>query len=161
MDNEFHMLMMGELTIFIGIQEVKQMKQGIFIHQVKYATDLVKKFYMTEAKPVSTPMSMTTVLDPDENGEPVDQRGYRSMIGSLLYLTATRPSIWYSASSSLDIIRFSNADFASCGIDQKNTSNKCHFLGSSLICWYSHKQITVAQSTIEAEYVATTPKFFG
>jgi hypothetical protein len=65
------------------------MKQGTFVHQVKYMKDLMKKFNMAELKPVSTLMSTTTVLDPDENGEAVDQREYISMIGSLLYLTAT------------------------------------------------------------------------
>jgi hypothetical protein len=152
------MSMMGELTFFLGIQ-VKQTKEGIFIHQAKYMKDLMKKFNMAELKPVSTPMSTTTVLDPDENGEAVDQREYRSMIGSLLYLMATRSNIqftvclcarfqaspgssyrmavqrifrylkhtpefeiWYSASSSLDLVGFSDADFVGCGIDQKSTA---------------------------------------
>jgi hypothetical protein len=53
------------------------------------------------------------------------------------------------------------ADFTRCGIDQKTTSGTCHFLGSSLVCWSSHKQTIVAQFTIEAEYVAAAPKFFG
>jgi hypothetical protein len=87
-ENEFQMSMMGELTFFLGIQ-VKQMKEGIFIHQAKYTKDLMKKFNMAELKPMSTPMSMTAALDPDENGEAIDQRQYRSMIGSLLYLTVT------------------------------------------------------------------------
>jgi hypothetical protein len=68
--------------------------------------------------------------------------------------------IWYSASS-LDLVSFSNADFAGCEIDQKSTSGTCHFLGSSLVCWSSRKQSSVAQSTTEAEYVATTHRFFG
>jgi hypothetical protein len=55
--------------------------------------DLIKKFAMADAKPVSTPMSRAVALDPDEDGEAVDQREYRSMVGSLLYLTMTRPSI--------------------------------------------------------------------
>jgi hypothetical protein len=55
--------------------------------------DLMKKFNMAELKPVSTPMSMVMVLDPDKNGKAVDQREYRSMISSLLYLTVTRPNI--------------------------------------------------------------------
>jgi hypothetical protein len=55
----------------------------------------MKKFNMDELKPVSTSMSMTTSLDPDENGEAIDQREYRSMIGSLLYLTVTRPNIQF------------------------------------------------------------------
>jgi hypothetical protein len=56
----------------------------------------MKKFNITELKPVSTLMSMATMLDPDENGEVVDQREYRSMIGSLLYLTATQPDIQFT-----------------------------------------------------------------
>jgi hypothetical protein len=86
MENEFQMSMMGELTFFLGIQ-VKQMKQGTFVDQAKYTKDLIKKFSMANAKPVSTPMSTTTALDPDEDGEVVNQREYRSMIGSLLYRT--------------------------------------------------------------------------
>jgi hypothetical protein len=62
------MSMIGELNFFLGIQ-VKQMKQGTFVHQAKYMKDLMKKFNMAELKPVSTPMSTATLLDPDENGE--------------------------------------------------------------------------------------------
>jgi hypothetical protein len=94
MENEFQMSMMGELTFFLGIQ-VKQTKEGIFIHQTMYMKDLMKKFNMAELKPVSTPMSTVAVLDPDENGEAIDQREYRSMIDSLLYLTVTRPDIQF------------------------------------------------------------------
>jgi hypothetical protein len=94
MENEFQMSMMGEITFFLGIQ-VKQMKQGIFIHQAKYTKDLMKKFNMDDLKPVSTLMSTATSLDPDENSEAVDQREYRSMIDSLLYLTMTRPNIQF------------------------------------------------------------------
>jgi hypothetical protein len=61
------MSMMGELTFLLGIQ-VKQTKEGIFIHQVKYTKDLMKKFNMDELKPVSTPMSTVAAPDPDENG---------------------------------------------------------------------------------------------
>jgi hypothetical protein len=131
----------------------------------------MKKFGMAELKLVSTPMSSTTSLGPDEDGEAVDQREYMSMIGSLMYLTATRSDIqftvglcvrfqastrsshrmtvqrvfrylkhtpefgiWYSASSSLDLVGFSDADFVGCGIDRKSTSRTCHFLGCFLIC---------------------------
>jgi hypothetical protein len=95
MENEFQMSMMGELTFFLGIQ-VKQTKEDIFIHQAKYTKDLMKKFNIAELKPVSTPMSMVAVLDLDENDEAVDQREYRSMIDSLLYLTATRLDIQFT-----------------------------------------------------------------
>jgi hypothetical protein len=197
MESEFQISMMGELTFFLGIQ-VKQTKQGTFVRQAKYMKDLIKKFNMAELKPVSTPMSSTASLGPDEDSEVVDQREYMSMIGSLLYLTATRPDIqfavglrvrfqasprsshrtvvqrifrylkhtpefgiWYSASSSLDLVSFSDANFAGRGIDRKSTSNTCHFLGSSLIYWSSQKQSSVAQSITEAEYVAAAHRFFG
>jgi hypothetical protein len=68
MDLKFQMSMMGQLTFFLGIQ-VKQTKQGIFVHQAKYTNDLIKKFNMSELKPVSTLMSTLTSLDQDENGE--------------------------------------------------------------------------------------------
>jgi hypothetical protein len=89
------MFLMGELTFFLGIQ-VKQMKQGTFMHQAKYTMDLMKKFNMAELKPVSPPMSSATSLGPDEDGEVMDQREYKSTIGSLLYLTATRPDIQFT-----------------------------------------------------------------
>jgi hypothetical protein len=88
MANEFQISMMGELTFFLDIQ-VKQTKECIFIYQAKYTKDLMKKFNMAELKPVSTPMSTATALDPYENGEIVGQREYMSMMGSLLYITAT------------------------------------------------------------------------
>jgi uncharacterized membrane protein YciS (DUF1049 family) len=81
MEKEFQMSMMKELIFFLGIQ-VKQTKQGIFVHQAKYTKDIMKKFNMAELKPMSTPMSTITMLYPDENDEVVDQREYRSMIGS-------------------------------------------------------------------------------
>jgi hypothetical protein len=183
------MSMMGELTFFLGIQ-VKQMKQGTFVHQAKYMKDLMNMFNMAELKSMSTQMSMATVLDPGENGKAIYQREYKSTIGSLLYLMVTRPDIqyavslcacfqaspcsshriavqqifryikytlefgiWYSASSSLDLVGFSDADFTGCRIDRKSTYGTCHFLGSSLICWSTHKQSSVAQSTIDSEYV--------
>jgi hypothetical protein len=95
MENEFQMSMIGELTFFLGIQ-IKQTKEGAFVHQAKYTKYLIKKFAMTDAKLVSTLMSTTTALDPSEDGEAVDQREYRSMIGSLLYLTVTRSDIQFA-----------------------------------------------------------------
>ena len=95
MSREFEMSMMGELQFFLGLQ-IKQCKDGTFVHQAKYTRDMVKKFGMNDSKPLTTPMSTTTALDADEDGEPVDQKEYRSMIGSLLYLMATRPDIQFS-----------------------------------------------------------------
>jgi hypothetical protein len=71
MKSEFQMSMMGELTFFLGIQ-VQQIKQDNFVHQVKYMKDLMKKFNMTKLKLVSTSMSFTASLGPDEDGKAVD-----------------------------------------------------------------------------------------
>jgi hypothetical protein len=70
MKNKFQMSKMEKLTVFLGIQ-VKQTKQGTFVHQAKYMKDLIKKFNMADLKPVSTPMSTTMSLGPDEDGEVV------------------------------------------------------------------------------------------
>jgi hypothetical protein len=70
------------------------MKQGTFI-QAKYMNDLMKKFNMAELKPVATPMSTAKMVDLDKNGDTIDQREYKSMIDSLLYLTATWPDIQF------------------------------------------------------------------
>jgi hypothetical protein len=94
MENEFQMSMLGELTFFLGIH-VKQTEEGTFVHQAKYTKDWIKKFAMADAKQVSTPMSTTIALDPDEDGEVVNQSEYRSMIVSLLYLTVTWPDIQF------------------------------------------------------------------
>jgi hypothetical protein len=78
------------------------------------------------------------------------------------YLKHTPESvIWYSTSFSLDLVGFSDTDFAGCGIDRMSTSGTCHFLISSLICWSFQKQSSVAHSTTEVEYVAAACRFFG
>jgi hypothetical protein len=71
MSREFEMSMMGELNFFLGLQ-IKQTQDETFVHQGKYIKDVLKKFDMGEAKPLSTPMSTTMVLDADKDGEPVD-----------------------------------------------------------------------------------------
>jgi transposase InsO family protein len=95
MQSEFEMSMMGELHYFLGLQ-IHQSKEGIFINQSKYCKELLKKFGMQNAKEISTPMSTSCYLDKDEGGKSVDESKYRGMIGSLLYLTASRPDIMFS-----------------------------------------------------------------
>jgi hypothetical protein len=92
MRREFEMSMIDELQFFLGLQ-IKQSMEGTFLHQDKYTKDIVRKFKMEDSKAMATPMSTTIALDANEEGEHVDQKEYRSMIGSLLYLTATRPDI--------------------------------------------------------------------
>jgi hypothetical protein len=95
MMKRFEMSMMGELTFFLGFQ-IKQLKEGTFICQTKYTKDMLKKFDMENAKPIKTPKPTNGHLDLNEDGKAVDQKVYRSMIGSLLYLCASRPDIMLS-----------------------------------------------------------------
>ncbi|GJS79464.1 retrovirus-related pol polyprotein from transposon TNT 1-94 [Tanacetum coccineum] len=87
--------MMGELNFFLGLQ-IKQMEDGIFFNQSKYIKEMLKKFGLEDSKPMKTPMSSDTKLTKDEECESVDSTKYRGMIGSLLYLTASRPDIMFS-----------------------------------------------------------------
>jgi hypothetical protein len=89
------MSMIGELTFFLGFQ-VKQMKEGNFLSKEKYTKDLLKIFKMEKCKRIKTQLPTNGHLGLDEGGNPVDQTLYRSMIGSLLYLTASRPDIMFS-----------------------------------------------------------------
>jgi hypothetical protein len=95
MTKRFEMSMMGELTFFLGFQ-IKQLKEGTFICQTKYTKDMLKKFDMENAKPIKTPRPTNGHLDLNEDGKAVDQKVYRSIIGSLLYLCASRPDIMLS-----------------------------------------------------------------
>ena len=88
------MSMVGELSYFLGFQ-IKQFDEGIFLSQSKYAKELVKKFGLESGKPKRTHASVTVKLTKEDGAEPVDTKLYRSMIGSLLYLTASRPDISY------------------------------------------------------------------
>lgn len=94
MQEKFEMSMMGELTFFLGLQ-VKQLEKGIFINQSKYTRELIKKFGMENCS-AATPMSASIKLDKYEGGIPVDITMFRGLIGSLLYLTASRPDIMYA-----------------------------------------------------------------
>jgi hypothetical protein len=81
MSREFEMSMMGELQFFLGLQ-IKQSKEGTFVHQAKYTKDIAWKFKMEDSKVMATPKSTTTALDADEDGEHVDHKEYHSMISS-------------------------------------------------------------------------------
>ncbi|GJR55610.1 retrovirus-related pol polyprotein from transposon TNT 1-94 [Tanacetum coccineum] len=95
MYEKFQMSSIGELTFFLGLQ-MKQKNNGIFISPDKYAAEILKKFRFTEVKTASTPMETQNPLLKDEDGEEVDVHMYRSMIGSLMYLTSSRPDIMFA-----------------------------------------------------------------
>ncbi|GJT55875.1 putative ribonuclease H-like domain-containing protein [Tanacetum coccineum] len=192
MHKKFQMSSMGELTFFLGLQ-VKQKEDGIFISQYKYVTEILKKFGFTDVKTVSTPMETQKLLLKDEDGEEVDVHLYRLMIGSLMYLTSSRPYImfvvfafaryqvnpkvshlhavkrifrylkgqpklglWYPKDLPFDLVAYTDSDYVGASLDRKSTTGGCQFLGSRLISWQCKKQIVVANSTTEAEYVAAS-----
>ncbi|GJU76412.1 putative ribonuclease H-like domain-containing protein, partial [Tanacetum coccineum] len=95
MKSRFQMSSMEELTFFLGLQ-VKQKEYGIFISQDKYVVEILKKFDFTCVKTVSTPIETQKPLTKVEEADDVDIHLYRSMIGSLMYLTASRPDIMFA-----------------------------------------------------------------
>ncbi|GJV53692.1 putative ribonuclease H-like domain-containing protein [Tanacetum coccineum] len=172
MKSRFQMSSMGELTFFLGLQ-VKQKEDGIFISQDKYVAEILKKFDFVSVKTASTPIETQKPLVKDEEASDVDVHLYRSMIGSLMYLTASRPDImfavcacsrylkgkpklglWYPRVSSFDLEAYSDSDYARANLDRKSTTGGCQFLGRRLISWQCKKQTIVATSTTEVEYVA-------
>jgi len=95
MSSEFEMSMMAELNFFLGLQ-IKQTSNGTLIHQQKYVKELLKKFSMDSSKPIDNPISPSTKLVIDDGSPSVEEKFYRGMIGSLLYLTARRPDIVFN-----------------------------------------------------------------
>ena len=92
MQSEFEMSLLGELTYFLGLQ-ISQQEKGIFICQAKYIKEMLKKFKMEDCKPILTPMVTCCKLSIDNSSKDVDQKLYRSMIGSLLYVIASKPDV--------------------------------------------------------------------
>nr|GEW52830.1 hypothetical protein [Tanacetum cinerariifolium] len=95
MKDKFQMSSIGELTFFLGLQ-VQQKKDGKFISQDKYVVEILRKFRLTKGKSASTPIDTEKPLLKDPDGEDVDVHTYRSMIGSLMYLTSSRPDIMFT-----------------------------------------------------------------
>ncbi|GJX08117.1 putative ribonuclease H-like domain-containing protein [Tanacetum coccineum] len=149
---------MRELTFFLGLQ-VMQRDNGIFISQDKYVADILKKFNFSSVKTASTPIETNKALLKDEEAEDVDVHLYRSMIGSLMYLTNVMTDIMFAVcacarDSPFDFEAFSDSDYARASLDTKSIIGGCQFLGKRLISWQCKKQTVVANSTTEAEYVA-------
>nr|GEZ47280.1 hypothetical protein [Tanacetum cinerariifolium] len=143
MVKRFEMSMMGEMKFFLGLQ-VNQFSNGIFINQSKYILDILKRFGLENCDSVPTPMVEQAKLKLDLVGKPVDHTDYRSMIGSLMYVTSSRPDIMFATYH------------AGCHLDRKSTSGSVQFLGDKLVCWSSKKQNCVSISTAESEYVAVS-----
>ncbi|GJX55513.1 retrovirus-related pol polyprotein from transposon TNT 1-94 [Tanacetum coccineum] len=95
MCSKFKMSMMGKISFFLGLQ-ISQSPRGIFINQSKYALESLKKYGFDSCDPVDTPMVEKSKLDEDKEGKAVDPSHYRGMIGTLLYLTASRPDLQFA-----------------------------------------------------------------
>ncbi|GJY72956.1 uncharacterized mitochondrial protein-like protein [Tanacetum coccineum] len=140
---KFQMSFMGELTFFLGSQ-VKQKEDGIFISQDKYVNEILNKLGFSDVKTARTPMETQKPLLQDADGEDVDEHLYRSMIGSLMYLTSSRPDImfvvcqpklglWYPKDIPFDLVAYTDSDYARASLDRKSTTRGCQFQGCRLI----------------------------
>nr|GEW75426.1 uncharacterized mitochondrial protein AtMg00810-like [Tanacetum cinerariifolium] len=170
MHEKFKISSMGELTFFLGLQ-VKQKKDGIFISQDKYVDEIPKKYGFLEVKNESTLMETQKPLLNDEDEEEEDVHMYRSMIGSLMYLTSSRPDIMFvvcacgryqgnpkvshlyavkrifrylkhhpklglwNPKDSIDLVAYTDSDYAGASLDKKSTTGGCQYLGCRLIVW--------------------------
>nr|GEV66252.1 uncharacterized mitochondrial protein AtMg00810-like [Tanacetum cinerariifolium] len=163
MKNRFQMSSMGEITFFLGLQ-VKQKEDGIFISPNKYVAKILKKFDFLSVKTASTPIETQKPLVKDEEAANVDVHLYRSMIGSLMYLTDSRLDIMFAVcacsrfqvtpkTSHLQAVKRIFSDYAGTNLDRKFTTGGCQFLASRLISWQCKKQ-TIVATTTEVEYVA-------
>nr|GEV40775.1 hypothetical protein [Tanacetum cinerariifolium] len=131
--------------------------RGIFINQSKYASKIVKKYGLTSIDYVDTPMIENKKLDEDLQGKPIDATLYRRMIGSLMYLTASRPDLIYDTDMSL--AAYADADHAGCQDTRRSTSGSAQFLGDKLVSWSSKKQKSTAISSTKAEYISLSGCF--
>nr|GFA73564.1 retrovirus-related Pol polyprotein from transposon TNT 1-94 [Tanacetum cinerariifolium] len=167
MCSKFKMSMMGKISFFLGLQ-ISQSPRGIFINQSKYALESLKKYGFESCDPVDTPMVEKSKLDEDREWKAVDPLYYRGMIGTLLYLTASRPDLQFAIcmcaryqarptekhDSSVALTAFADADHAGCQDTRRSTSGSVQFLGERLISWSSKRQKSAAISSMKAEYIA-------
>eukprot|EP00253_Pinus_taeda_P003789 PITA_03789 len=158
MKEEFEMTDMGLLRYFLGI-EVEQNGNEIFISQAKYADEVLERFNMQESKAAITPTVMGLKLSKEDNNKDFDPSLYKSIVGNVMYLTATRPDIMHVViliSRFMERPKEAHCDWAGSVNDQKSTSGYVFHMGSGAISWASKKQPIVALFTAEAEYVAAT-----
>nr|GEZ51047.1 copia protein [Tanacetum cinerariifolium] len=156
MSSKFQMSMMGQMSFFLGLQ-VFQSPGGIFINQSKFALAILKKFGMDSCDSVDTPMVDRLKLDEDLSGIPVDHTRFRSMVGFLMYLIASRPDlvfvgIWYPKDTAMALTAY--ADHAGCQDTRRSTSGSAQFLDDKLVSWSSKKQQSTAISTTEVAYIS-------
>ncbi|GKB07177.1 putative ribonuclease H-like domain-containing protein [Tanacetum coccineum] len=158
MKGEFEMSAMGEMNFFLGLQ-VKQLPDGIFISQDKYVKDMLTKFDMESVRTATTPYEAAKTKLKDETDPPVNVHLYRSMIGSLMYLTASRPDINICQSvlcsrPSVTPLTFSSECSQEDFKDRKSLTGGCKILGRRLIFMAEQEQTNCGYFSTEAGVVA-------
>ncbi|GJX02076.1 hypothetical protein Tco_0185989 [Tanacetum coccineum] len=190
MKDKFQMSSMGDPHLLFCDVHVQAQESIFNISQDKYVHEILKKFNYSDVKSVSIPTDLEKPLVQDGDAADVDEHLYRSMIGFLMYLIASRPDImfavcacarfevslktshllavkrifrylkgkpslglWYSKDSPLELVAYTDTDYAGATQDRKSTTRGCQFLGNRLISWQCKKQTVVATSTTEAKYV--------
>ena len=186
----FHMKDLGQLTYFLGL-EVHYRSHGLFVNQHKYIQDLITLASLEDTSSINNPMEVNVKYMKDE-GDLLDEPTlYRHLVGSLIYLTTTRPDISYTGhqvsqfmsspqhlhlaavhriiryfrgsptrglffptDTFLQLVAYSDADWAGCPDTRRSITGWCMFLGDALISWRCKKQDRVSKSSIEAEYCA-------
>ncbi|GKB62329.1 putative ribonuclease H-like domain-containing protein, partial [Tanacetum coccineum] len=154
MKDKFQMRSMGELTFFLGLQ-VQHNKKGIFISQDKYVHEILRKFNYSDVKSASTPTDLEKPLVQDGDVADVDETLQHPGQISCLQCVHVQ-GLWYSKDSPLELVAYTDSDYAGATQDRKSTTGGCQFLGNRLISWQCKKQTIVATSTTKAEYVTAT-----
>ncbi|KAK3038945.1 hypothetical protein RJ639_027430 [Escallonia herrerae] len=149
LNHHFEMKDLGTLSYFLGL-EVSTASNGYYLSQAKYASNLLSHAGLTDSKTASTPLETNVRFTPLDGTPLRDPTLYRTLVGSLVYLTITCPNIAYVVHL---LYAYSDAAWAGDLID-RHSNGFCFFLSTSLISWRSKKQTLTARSSTEAEYHA-------
>ncbi|GJW07775.1 retrovirus-related pol polyprotein from transposon TNT 1-94 [Tanacetum coccineum] len=155
---KFKMSMVGKISFFLGLQ-ISQSPRGIFINQSKYALESLKKYSFDSCDPVDTPMVEKSKLDEDKEGKSVDPSHYHGMIGTLFYLTASRPDLqfglWYPKDSSIALTSFADSDHAGYQDIRHSTSGSMQFMSKHIDIVFHFIKEHVENGVIELYFVNT------
>ncbi|XP_047260624.1 uncharacterized mitochondrial protein AtMg00810-like [Capsicum annuum] len=157
--DSFHIKGLGTLTYFLGL-EVHCDSFGVFLNQHKYTQDLISLAGLEDSSSVDTPLELNVKYHREEGDLLPDPTIFRQLVGSLNYLTITRPDISFAvqqvSSCKLPVIFiwWLDSDWAGCSDTRRSVTGWCLFLGESEISWKSKKQDRVSKSSTEAEYRA-------
>ncbi|GJZ40657.1 retrovirus-related pol polyprotein from transposon TNT 1-94 [Tanacetum coccineum] len=163
MHKKFQMSSIRELTFFLGLQ-VKQKEDRIFISQDKYVNEILNKFGFSDVKTAKKPIETQKALLKDADVCACARFQVNPKVSHLhavkrifRYLKGQpKLGLWYPKDSPFDLVSYIDSDYAGASLDRKSTTGCCQFLGCRLILWQCKKQTVVANSTIEAEYIAAS-----